>query len=455
MKAQEYLKSREIKATPQINVSVGRLSIGAEFQIAGRRGVVVNPKRGAVSDRYLSLLSKDGVSFVVAEGGSRLSFYEALKKGGGLVTVRALMPTRCRPFPILEVFAYLSALLRQAVKKKEFASQIASGIVLVRIADEKSGRLEEWDDSISNYVEACMPLLERISASLLEPTFVDGFEDRIKTMDIDLDGVLKVCAFIAGFRITPKTQDESVLLLDWFGRFSDGRKHIHGLPLQLSAVFQAIGEKAQAVSIMTTAIGAQFSALSGKSDDTIVLENGSHGAFSLLKTLYPDARFVTENYLEYQGDELTDTAILLPPFGKSLSLKPEMQLAVSFFKDKDVSKKYPTEYLYVLKAIKQCRPNGIVVAVLPEGLFSGANHAIFRNWLLDKIQILGVVSLPTGFCFSGTAVRCSILFLKKIEEIPADYSISMIELHPEDFAENAVGRTAQAIQDILAPEERL
>lgn len=441
MKAQEYLKARGLEVAPLKNVSVGRLSIGAEFKIAGKRGVVVSPKRGSVSDRYLSLLSKDGVSFVVAEGGSTLSFYETLKKGEELVVVRALRPTKSHSFPALEVLEYLSSLLRQAVKKREFVGQIASNIALLRITDEKSGRLEEWNSSVSDSVEGCALLLNRIT-------------DQIKNTNVDSEGVLKVCAIIAGFRITPETQKESILLLDWVGRLSDGRKKIHGLPLKLLPVFQAIGEKAQAVSIMTTAIGAQFSALSGKSDDTIVLENESHDTLSLLKALYPDARFVTEDYLEYQGDGFPDTVILIPPFGRSLSLKPEMTFVDSFFKDKTTSKKYPAEYLYILKAIEQCQPNGIVVAVVPEGLLSGASHASFRNRLLDKIQILGVVSLPAGFCFSGTAVRCSILFLKKTEEIPTDYSISMIELHPEDFEENAVSHTVEAIQYILTPEDR-
>ncbi|HDM77738.1 MAG TPA: hypothetical protein ENG51_14920 [Deltaproteobacteria bacterium] len=440
MKAQEYLEARGLKVTLLKNVSVGRLSIGAEFKIAGKRGVVVSPKRGSVSDRYLSLLSKDGVSFVVAEGGSTLSFYETLEKGKELVAVRALRPTKSHSFPALEVLEYLSSLLRQAVKKREFVGQIASNIALLRITDEKSGRLGEWNSSVSDSVEDCALLLNRIT-------------DQIKNTNVDSEGILKVCAIIAGFRITPETQKESILLLDWVAQLSDSRRIIHGMSLALSPVFQVIGKKAQAVSIVTTAIGAQFSALSGKSNDTIIIENGSHGALSLLKALYPNARFSTENYLEYQDDKFTDTVIIIPPFGRSLSLKPETAFAGSFFKDKTTSKKIPAEYLYIFKAIEQCQPNGIVVAVVPEGLLSGASHASFRNWLLDKMQILGVVSVPAGFCFSGTAVRCSILFLKKTEEIPADYSISMIELHPQDFEESVASSAVQAIQGILTPED--
>ena len=75
MKAQEYIKARGIEVAPLDNASVGRLSVDAEFKFAGKRGVVVSPKRGSVSDRYLSLLSAEDISFVVAGGGSTLSVY--------------------------------------------------------------------------------------------------------------------------------------------------------------------------------------------------------------------------------------------------------------------------------------------------------------------------------------------------------------------------------------------
>ena len=440
MNAKEYLKARDVETTQLENVSVGRLSIGAEFIISGKRGVIVSPKRGTVSDRYLSLLSGDGVAIVIAEGGASLFFYEKLQKGKELVLIRALKPFKPLLFPTFEVFEYLSALLRRAVKKREYISQITSHVIAARVSDEKNGAVHGWDNSVVDSVEGSASLLNRITG-------------QVKSTDVDMEGILKVCAMIAGFRITPETQKESALLLDWFGRLNDSKKNIHGLPLELSPVFQTIGQGAKAVSIVTSAIGAQFSALFGQSDNVIILGNGCSDALLILQTIYPNAHFSTENYLERKADEFMDTVILIPPFGKSFSVKLGMTLAHSFFKDKAAERKYPAEYLYVFNAIEQCNPNGTVVAVVPEGLLSGSSHSAFRNWLLDSVQILGVVGLPAGFCFSGTAVRCSILFLKKADEIPADYSISMIELRPEDFVNNLTGSIIEAIQDILVPKD--
>ena len=74
---------------------------------------------------------------------------------------------------------------------------------------------------------------------------------------------------------------------------------------------------------------------------------------------------------------------------------------------------------------------------------------------MDAAQILGVVSLPAGFCFSGTGLRCSVLFMKKAKQIPADYSISMIEMRQEDFESDAIAGTIETVKAIFNPEDRV
>jgi len=439
MKAQEYLKARGIETIQMEGTSVGRLSIGAEFKVADKRGVIVSPKRGTVSDRYLSLLSEEGVSFVVAEGGAMLSFYQLIQKGKGILPVRALKPGKSKPFPTQELFDYLSSLLRQSAKKRELIGVVMSNVLLARIADEKAGSQDEWDCSIAGSAEDCLPLSNRVAGKL-------------KNSDINTDGVLRVCAILSGFRITPASPAESALLIDWVARAGDGKKCIHGLPLVLSPVFQAVGVSSGSASVVTTAVGSQFSVLSGTTNDVVVLENGSQEVLSILQTLYPNAHVVADNYLESKIETQTDTVILIPPFGRLMLSKKETSYANSYFKGKAFFKKYPAEYLYTFKAIEQCRANGIIIAAVPEGLLSGAGHKAFRDWLLDTVQILGVVSLPTGFCFSGIGIRCSILLIKKAEPLPSDYSISMIEVRSEDFESDAVAGTIEAIKGMLQPE---
>jgi len=439
MKAQEYLKARGIDVAQLESTSVGRLSIDAEFKFAGKRGVVVSPKRGSLSDRYISLLAAEGVFFVVAEGGSVLSFYETPQKGKGLISVRALKPMASKPFPTEALFDYLSSLLKQSTKRRELMGSIISNILLARLADEKAGTQNEWDCSIAGSAEDCQSLLKRVVGKL-------------KKSDITVDGVLRLCALLTGFRLTSTTPAETALLIDWVARSIDDKKCIHGLPLVLAPVFQAIGEKSGSASVVTTAVGSQFSVLSGAKSDVVVLENGSQELLSILQTLFPGAHMVADNYLESTIGRQTDAVILIPPFGRSMLMKTEMPSASSFFKEKVSSKKYPAEYLYTFKAIEQCKTNGIIVAAVPEGILSGASHRAFRDWLLDTVQILGVVSLPAGFCFSGTAIRCSILLIKKADSLPSDYSISMIEVRAEDFEADALAGTIEAIKEMLQLE---
>lgn len=441
MKAQEYLKARDIEVIPLENVSVGRLSIDAEFKFAGKRGVVVSPKRGSVSDRYLSLLSAEGVSFVVAEGGSNLSFYESAKRAGELLSVHALKPVKSKLFPTQELFEYLASLLRLTVKKRESVNVFLSSLLMAKITDEKTDKDDEWICFITGTVEVCSVLLLRIKG-------------KMKDADINAEGVLRLCAILSGFRLTPSTPEESARLIDWVARVGDDKKYIHGLPLALSAVFQAIGENAGSTSLVTSAFGAQFSVLSGSNSDEVVLENGSQELLSLLQVLYPKTAFIDDGYLETRLTKKKEVVVLVAPFGRSIQLKKETAIISTFFKDNPASKKYPAEYLYTLKAIEQCQPNGIIIIVLPEGLLSGASHKAFRDWLLDAVQILGVVSLPAGFCFSGTGIRCSVLFIKKTGHLPPDYPISMIELRQEDFESNVVAETIEIIKAIFKTEDR-
>lgn len=442
MKAQEYLKARGVEVTRLENASVGRLSVDAEFRFAGKRGVIVSPRRGTVSDRYLALLSAEDVSYIVVESDSALSFYESPQKGKELIPVRALRPSKSKWFPSQELFKHLTALLRQSVKRRESTNVVVSNLLMARIADEKSSKDDEWICSVVGIVDECSTLISRVAGKL-------------KCADINAEGVLRLCAVLAGFRMTPSNPEESAQLIDWIARVSDDKKYIHGLPLVLSPVFKAIGENAGATILVTSAVGAQFSVLSSAKSDEVVLENGSQELLSLLQVLYPEITIHNDGYLENNSVRQKDAVILVPPLGKSMQLKKESTIVSSFCKGDPDSKKYPAEYLYAFKAIEQCQANGIITIVLPEGILSGASHKAFRNWLLDVVQILGVVSLPAGFCFTGTSIRCSVLFLKKTEPLPSDYPISMIELRPEDFESDDIPETIEKVKAVFNPEDHV
>lgn len=439
MKAQDFLKARGISYIPAKNMSVGRLAIVAEFSFSRKRGVIVSPKRGSISDRYLSLLFTKGVSFVVAESGSMLTFYESSQKTNMLHPVRSLKPSDAKYFPSKDLFQYLSVLLRQCVKKRESIITILSNLLVIRNSDEEAGNENIWGCSIDGTIEECKVLVSLIKGKL-------------KDVDVNVESILQLCAIISGFRLKPATPEESAQLTDWVARASEDKKFMHGLPLALSPVFQSMGENADSIAIVTSAVGAQFSILSGSGNGEVVLENGNQELLSLLQVLYPKTSFIDGDYLESKPAKKKDAVVLIPPFGRSIQLKKDAELTSPFFKGNPGSKKYPAEYLYLIKVIDQCKLDGLIAVVLPEGILSGASHKAFRDWLLDAVQILGVVSLPSGFCISGTGIRCSILFMKKAKQLPADYSISMTELQQEDFDSDIIATTIKTIKEAFNPE---
>jgi hypothetical protein len=45
--------------------------------------------------------------------------------------------------------------------------------------------------------------------------------------------------------------------------------------------------------------------------------------------------------------------------------------------------------------------------------------------------------------------------MKKAKQIPADYSISMIEMRQEDFESDAIAGTIETVKAIFNPEDRV
>lgn len=75
---------------------------------------------------------------------------------------------------------------------------------------------------------------------------------------------------------------------------------------------------------------------------------------------------------------------------------------------------FPIEILFAERFVQLCKPNGIVAAVLPDGIFASAKTLPFRNWLMERTELKAVISLPQElFTGVGAKAKTSILFLRK------------------------------------------
>jgi len=127
-----------------------------------------------------------------------------------------------------------------------------------------------------------------------------------------------------------------------------------------------------------------------------------------------------------------------PPFGASVKEKEKPYLA-NYELGGKVKKRnrQNTEILFIERCLNFLKPGGRMGIVLPDGILTNSSLQYVRDFINDKAQILGVVSLPQtafkrpaskGSGDSGSGVKASLLFLrrkKEGEKLPKDYPIFM------------------------------
>jgi type I restriction enzyme M protein len=102
-----------------------------------------------------------------------------------------------------------------------------------------------------------------------------------------------------------------------------------------------------------------------------------------------------------------------------------------------------TEILFCERVWNFLKPStGRAAIVLPDGILTNSSLQGVRDWLLDRFQILAVVSLPQeAFQHSGAGVKASLLFLRKrgIDEVPDDEE-PIFMAAPMNIGYDATGR---------------
>lgn len=93
----------------------------------------------------------------------------------------------------------------------------------------------------------------------------------------------------------------------------------------------------------------------------------------------------------------------------------------------DPDKLFVERDIFYLKEATQSKDGGRMVIVLPKQNLSGAQEESveFRKWLLNKVQIVAVVDLPREAFQPHTGTKTSLVFLKKVKQIPEEYPIFM------------------------------
>jgi type I restriction enzyme M protein len=121
-----------------------------------------------------------------------------------------------------------------------------------------------------------------------------------------------------------------------------------------------------------------------------------------------------------------DILLTNPPFGATVKSSEKDYLDKYELGRKKKNQK--TEILFIERCLDFVKPNGKMAIVLPDGILTNSTLQYVRNFIMEKSQILAVVSLPQfAFTHFGAGVKSSIVFLRKRKdnEKTKDYPIFM------------------------------
>jgi type I restriction enzyme M protein len=145
-----------------------------------------------------------------------------------------------------------------------------------------------------------------------------------------------------------------------------------------------------------------------------------------------------------------DLILTNPPFGAQVSATERPYLssfALGNTYDKNgkakVRKNQSTEVLFIERIWDFLKPGtGRAAVVLPDGILTNSSMQYVREYILEKFQLLAVVSLPqVAFTHFGAGVKASVIFVRKrgANELPIDDE-AIFMAAPEEIGYDATGR---------------
>lgn len=145
-----------------------------------------------------------------------------------------------------------------------------------------------------------------------------------------------------------------------------------------------------------------------------------------------------------------DIIITNPPFGATIKKNGKEDTYLDKFQlgKKKLSQK--TEILFIERCIDFLKPKtGRMGIVLPDGILTNSSLQYVRDFIMERCEILAVISLPQ-FAFShyGAGVKSSLVFLRRkgTDEILEDYPIFMAMADHVGY--DATGRE-DSVNDLL------
>ena len=151
-----------------------------------------------------------------------------------------------------------------------------------------------------------------------------------------------------------------------------------------------------------------------------------------------------------------DLILTNPPFGAQINSAERPYLGSYFLGNTydakgraKVRKNQSSEVLFIERIYEFLKPgSGRAAIVLPDGVLTNSSMQYVRDYILDKFQIIAVISLPqAAFAHFGAGVKASIVFVRKraIGEVP-DIDEAVFMAAPDEIGYDATGRENERSQ---------
>jgi type I restriction enzyme M protein len=157
----------------------------------------------------------------------------------------------------------------------------------------------------------------------------------------------------------------------------------------------------------------------------MIIHEDGHTNIENADALDNPERWKRQKIREYFSKKFT-LLLTNPPFGADVKEREKPYLA-SYELGGKVKKRnrQNTEILFIERCLDFLKPGGRIGIVLPDGILTNSTLQYVRDFITEKAQILGVVSLPQtafkrpsskGSGDTGSGVKASLLFLRKKKE---------------------------------------
>ncbi len=147
---------------------------------------------------------------------------------------------------------------------------------------------------------------------------------------------------------------------------------------------------------------------------------------------------ITKIHKEFRRNKF-DILLTNPPFGAIVKSTEKDYL--DKYELGKAKKNQKTEILFIERCIDFLKPNGKMAIVLPDGILTNSSLQYVRDFLMDKSQILAVVSLPQfAFTHFGAGVKSSLVFVRKKKDNDKTGNYPIFMAIAEHIGYDATGR---------------